>query len=113
MISTYEFSKNVYARIFILGEKLTTLNFCNADFCQQSLSFDNLPPNTCQSSTLLYLNISVANFDDGLTLLDGRLPQLSTFHLIIRHIDQSSLSIDNTVNIYERNIFELCFLYSR
>ncbi len=79
-------------------------------------SFHNLPTSTCHSSTLFYLNISVSTFDDFLTLLDGHLPQLSNFRFIIRHIDQSSLSIDNTVSTFnncfdkEKNIFELCFL---
>jgi hypothetical protein len=79
-ISTYKLSKNVYARIFTLAEKLIKLDFSHFNFSQPSLSFQN-------------------------SLLDGLLPQLSNFHVIIRHIDQSSLSIDNTVSTFN-NYFD-------
>ncbi len=118
MVSAFELSKNVYARIFALGEKLMTLDFHDSEVCQPSLSFHDLPTNTCHSSTLLCLNISVSTFDDCLTLLDGRLPQLSNFRVIIRNIDQSSLSIDNTVStliivLIKKTIFLNCVFYYR
>jgi hypothetical protein len=103
MISTYEFNKNVYARIFALDEKLTNLTFDTIHFCQPSLSFNNLLPNTCHSSTLVYLNITVSTLDDCLTLLDGRLPELSSFHVVICQIDQSL--IDNTVKIFKKYFY--------
>ncbi len=93
-------SKNVYAKIFALGEKLTTLDFVQCDFYQHSLSLNSLPLITCHSSTIHELNITTLTLDDCLALLDGRLCQLSTFNVTIRHIDYSSLIIDNTVKHY-------------
>ena len=108
MTSTHEFSKNVCVRIFALGEKLKTLDFRDFEFPERSLSFDNLPLSACHSSTLLVLNISVSTFDDCLTLLDGRLPQMSTFNVIIRNINKSLLSIDHPVNTSD-----ICLDYKR
>jgi hypothetical protein len=63
------------------------------------LSLCTLPRTTFFSSTLVILYANVANFDDCLCLLDGRLTQLTEFIVDIKSIDTSSLDIDNTVII--------------
>jgi hypothetical protein len=88
------------ARIFALCKNLIRFDFnrYNDNKCAR-LSLCSLPTTTCFSSTLVILYANVANFDDCLCLLDGRLTQLIEFIVDIKSIDTSSLDIDNTVNI--------------
>jgi hypothetical protein len=104
-ILTIDLNKDIYAKIFALGEKLTNLDFDDSSLYEYPLSLHSLPANSCHSSTLLNLTITVSTFDDCLVLLDGRLCHLSTFNVTICHIDNSSLTIDNTVKYYSNNCF--------
>ncbi|CAF4076011.1 unnamed protein product [Rotaria sordida] len=106
-ISTIDLSKNVYAKIFALVKKLTTLIFGNSTLYQCPLSLHNIPSNMCHSSILLILSITVSTFDEYLALLDGRLSQLSTFIVAICHIDHSSLLIGNTMILPNLKVFSL------
>jgi hypothetical protein len=89
------------ATIFALCRNLIHLDFNRYNHNGYArLSLCTLPTTTCFSSTLTILHANVANFDDCLCLLDGRLIQLTEFIVDIQRIDTSSLDIDNTVNIY-------------
>lgn len=54
----------------------------------------------CQSLNLNYLNVQLANFDDCLDLLDGRIDQLQTLIVQIYSIDSWKSIPLNKVNIY-------------
>ncbi|CAM4808853.1 unnamed protein product [Rotaria magnacalcarata] len=93
-ITQKEYTKDVYAVIFTFFEKLKHLSIVSASTNDYpSLSLYISPPLTFSSSTLTKLCINVNNFDDCLTLLDGRFKQLTTFIVQINYIyDQISRS---------------------
>ncbi len=96
---TKNYTRNVYARILDFFKNLKRLSINQAFISSHRvLSLHDLPSNTFFSSTLTHLCINVANFDDCLYLLDGRLKQLTT--LIVRAfamVNYSSIA-QNMVN---------------
>jgi hypothetical protein len=50
------------------------------------LFFNDPPPPTFRSSTLLKLNVRLQCFEDCLSLLDGRFDQLHTLYVNLTHI---------------------------
>jgi len=85
------------ARIFALCTKLIELNAGGIGI-HAKLSIYNRLPNTCLSSNLFVLSITVTSFDDCLCLLDGRLNKLVSFSVKIYFIDDTPSMVDNTVN---------------
>ncbi|CAF3079648.1 unnamed protein product [Rotaria socialis] len=79
-ISVKTYAKNVYIHLFTFFKNLTHLSIVglSRDQCQP-LSLSDLPSTTFSSSTLTKLCISLNTLQDCLSLLDGRLKQLSTF----------------------------------
>jgi hypothetical protein len=78
---------NVYEHIIVLFENLKRLSIVESSVNgNPPLLLYYLQPTTCFSSTLTVLCISLFSFDDCLTLLDGRLQQLITFIVNVRHI---------------------------
>jgi hypothetical protein len=71
------------------------------------LSLRGLSSTTCFSSTLTKLCITLLSFEDCLSLLDGRLKQLSTF-IVISQVVGYSLTVNNSVSyIVFYQIFEV------
>jgi len=98
--SLMELFTEACARIIDLCQNLMYLDVNRSSHNDSArLSICNLPRTTFFSSTLVILYANVANFDDCLCLLDGRLTQLTEFIVDIKSIDTSSLDIDNTVII--------------
>ena len=78
---------------------LRYLNFNINGTDYHRLTFGVSPPNVL-SSILLELHVIVDSFEDCLYLLDGRFPQLHTFHMKISEISSNTLTINNKVNYF-------------
>ena len=87
-IAPEEYTKNVYAIIFVFFENLKHLSIVSSSTnVYPPWSLYSLPPMTCSSSTLTKLCIDVPYFFHLLPLLDGRLKQLTTLIVRIGHIN--------------------------
>ncbi|CAF2757379.1 unnamed protein product [Rotaria sp. Silwood2] len=86
---------NMFALTLSISKCLIDLTFTE----RTKVSFSNLPSTSCVSSTVTELKITVSTFDDCLYLLDGRLQHLSILIIHIIEISDSSLNIDNTINL--------------
>jgi len=90
---------HVYASIFAMLTSLTHLDFFTSDdSLYKPPRLSDFPSTTCNSSSIVYLRVRVNTLDDCLCLLDGRLSQLHTFIVKIDETENSSITIDNTVN---------------
>lgn len=75
-----DYNKNIYANILTVFENLKHLSIIPSSIQRYPpLSLHHLSSNTFFSLILTKLCINLATFDDCLSLLDGRLKQLSTF----------------------------------
>jgi len=73
-LTTY--TVNVYVHIILLFQNLKHFTIVPSSMNEYPpLSVSNLPPTTYFSSTLTVLCINVCDFDDCLSVLDGRLKQ--------------------------------------
>ncbi len=82
------YTSDVYAHILPLFKNLKHLTIVSSSLNEYPpLSVFALPATTYYSSTLTLFCINVLLFEDCLSLLDGRLKQLSTFIVQIHHID--------------------------
>jgi hypothetical protein len=96
--------RNVFTHILTMFTNLKYLKLGPTLCWYQQLSFNN-SHSSVFSSTLLELHVYVPFFTDCLYLLDGRFPQLHTFHLHINQISSSTLTINNRVNDFVLLIF--------
>jgi hypothetical protein len=90
---------NVFTHILTMFINLEYLQLGPSLDWHQQLSFHISHP-TISSSILLELHVYVASFTDCLYLLDGRFPQLHTFHVKISEISSNTLTINNKVNYF-------------
>jgi hypothetical protein len=88
---------NVFAHVLTMFTNLEYLELGPSSDWHQRLSFDISHP-TVSSSILSELHVYVSSITDCLYLLDGRFPQLHTFHVKIGRIFSSTLTINNEVN---------------
>jgi len=97
-LSYIDLGKNLLMRIFNIF-----LNLIDLDLNQNSIesrlliSIYGLSSMTCYSSNLVNLSISVNTFDDCLCLLDGRLHQLRKLCIVIKKIENSTLTKESLV----------------
>jgi hypothetical protein len=95
------YTRNVYAHILALFRNLKHLTIVSSSLSEYpALLICDLPPTTYFSSTLTVLCIDVFRFEDCLTLLDGRLKQLSTFIVQIHYLFNQRLINRNKVSPY-------------
>ncbi|CAF2800955.1 unnamed protein product [Rotaria sp. Silwood2] len=95
-------STNVFTTIFTMFTNLTDLHFSLKDICRYpQTSLIDLVSTTCYPSNIIYLNVRVRNFNDCLSLLDGRLWKLQTFIVEIDRINTTSMTINNTVKYFK------------
>jgi len=93
------YTANVYAHIIVLFQNLKHLTIVASSINEYPpLLFDALPSTTYFSSTLTVLCINVVGFDDCVSLLDGRLKQLTTFIVQIHDIYGSPSISENAVS---------------
>ncbi|CAF0820594.1 unnamed protein product [Rotaria sordida] len=107
-ITPKEYTKNVYAIIFVFFENLKHLSIVSSsinDYSPLSLYF--LPSMTCSSSTLTKLCINVCDFTDVHALLDGRLKQLTTLIVQVDIISDLILTSYNRVDLSNLKCFSL------
>ncbi|CAF1494428.1 unnamed protein product [Rotaria sordida] len=99
---TEKLCTNIFITIFTLFTNLTHLHFNLNDNCRfVPTSFIDLPFTIRNTTSIVYLNVSVHNFDDCLCLLDGRLSQLHTFIVQVNYIEDTSIIINNTVKYFK------------
>jgi hypothetical protein len=92
LLETY--TTNVYSHVMVLFQNLKHLAIVESSVNEYPpLLLRSLPSATYFSSTLTVLRISVLRFEDCLSLLDGRLKQLTTFAVQIDYICSPSLYI--------------------
>ncbi|CAF1098152.1 unnamed protein product [Rotaria sordida] len=102
-ITQKEYTKNVYANILAFFKNLKHLSIASSsveDYPLSSLCY--LPSMTFSSSTLTKLSINVNDFDDCLSLLDGRLKQLTEFIVQVDYISNwtsTFYSMDDLPNL--------------
>ncbi|CAF3358699.1 unnamed protein product [Rotaria sp. Silwood2] len=107
-ITPKEYTKNIYAIIFIFFENLKHLSIVSSSInYYPPLSLDFLSSMTCSSSTLTKLCINVYNFNDVRALLDGRLKQLTTLIVQVRIISDLILTSHNRVDLSNLKCFSL------
>ena len=100
-IKRTEDEANAFESILSSGKRLIDLSYSEQLSCQRkSIPTLNLISAECMSVTLSKLKIEVNTFDDCLTLLDGRLPSLSTLIIKIYQIQPSLTNRDNRVSTY-------------
>ncbi|CAF1277710.1 unnamed protein product [Rotaria sordida] len=88
-----EILSSIFALILSTCQRLIDLNFCQLFYDRKSpIRIYKFQSTSCTSSTLTKLKVSVANFDDCLYILDGRLKHLSA---LIIHVKKISLSFSN------------------
>ncbi|UJR18070.1 hypothetical protein I4U23_004970 [Adineta vaga] len=76
-LTTIDLGKNILSRILHTFTNLLELDFNENHIEYRSLiSIYGLSSMICSSISLINLNITIKSFDDGLSLLDGRFPQL-------------------------------------
>ena len=95
--SNSELFTDTLIRIFALCKNLIELDVGGTGV-NSLLSMSSQPLHTCFSSSLAYLCVKVANFDDCLCLLDGRLDKLTAFSVKINSIGETRSSVNNTVS---------------
>lgn len=100
-VQMMNYTTNVYARILSLFENLKNFSVVRAciDECPP-LSLHGLPSTTFFSSILTKLSINVYYFEDCLSLLDGRLKQLSTFIVNVDGAENDSSMVFNSVSLH-------------
>jgi hypothetical protein len=99
-VQTMNYTTNVYARILKLFGNLKNLSVVRACIGEcPSLSLDAFPSTTFFSSILTKLSINVCLFEDCLSLLDGRLKQLTTFIVNIGIVENHSM-VFNSVSLH-------------
>jgi len=94
------YTTDIYARTIDFCQNLKHFNVdssCSGMF--PSLSLRGLSSTTFCSSTLTKLCIAVYNLEDCLSLLDGRLKQLSTFIVVIVSVEDHSSIVHNSVSL--------------
>ncbi len=95
----YSTMKYIINHIFSVFKKLTHLIFSESSYQNMiGLSFQ-YPPINFSSSTLLVLNVKVANFDICLYILDGRFNQLHTL-IVESEFIRLSEKVENQVSLY-------------
>jgi hypothetical protein len=98
-LSPIDLGKNLFTRILNIF-----LNLIDLDLHQNRIencvviSVNELPSTLCYSSSLVNLSICVKTFDDCLCLLDGRLFQLQNLSIIIKKIENPTLTTENLVS---------------
>lgn len=110
---------NIYPKIFALFANLNYLRVnTNGKYTFIQSILRDLPPTTCSSSNIVHLHIKMHNFDDCLSLLDGRLSQLRTLILDLDYIRDSFLirhnrarELINTINTVNKSIYFNCSVY--
>jgi hypothetical protein len=103
-----KYTKNVYSIILPFFENLKHLSIAspsNENYPQSIYNYSNfylyeLPSTTFFSSTLTKLCVSVIQFNDCLTLLDGRLKQLTVFIVQVIYINSASITNPDRVSLY-------------
>ena len=90
------YTKNTYINIVNLFKKLKY--FSITDTLYPVLSFNESTSTTFFSSTLTYLCINTSTVHECLYLLDGRLPQLSTFIVKVKYIMRSTSIVHRMVS---------------
>jgi hypothetical protein len=99
--SLKDYTNKVYAHILTYFENLEYLNVIETPIhAYPALLIDSLLSTTFSSLTLTYLCINVANFNDCLYLLDGRLKQLSTLIVKFYRMDTDSSIIHKLVGMF-------------
>jgi len=94
------YTTNVYAHILMFFEHLKYLTIVTSSTNDYPpLSLCDVSSTTFSSSILTQLCINVSSFGDCLSLLDGRLKQLSTFIVKISYITDFSSIVQNTVSL--------------
>ena len=94
------YTTDVYARIVDFCQNLMHFNVISSSGGTfPSLSLRGLSSSTFSSSTLMKLCINVYNFEDCLSLLDGRLKQLSTLIVVIVNVEDHSSIVHNSVSL--------------
>ncbi|CAF3240512.1 unnamed protein product [Rotaria sp. Silwood2] len=118
------YTRDVYAHIMVLFQHLKHLTVVASSINEYPpLSLLRLPPTTYFSSILTVLNINVLEFSDCLSLLDGRLKQLTTFIVqvgyifyypwiphnvdVLQNLKCFSLTSYHVTCHYERSVFPL------
>jgi len=95
------YTTDVYAHILTFFEHLECLTIVASSMNDYPpLSLCDVPSTTFSSSILTQLCINVSSFDDCLSLLDGRLKQLSTLIVRIPYITDCSSIVENTVSLH-------------
>ncbi len=108
MTSLEAYTTNVYAYILTFFEHLKYLTIVASSMNDYPpLSLCGVSSTIFSSSTLIHLCINVSSFDDCLSLLDGRLKQLSTFIVKIPYITDFSTTVQNTVSLWSTLILFL------
>ena len=92
-----ELFSDALIRIFTLCSNLLELDLGGSGV-NSFLSINHRPAETCFSSSLMFLRVKVASFDDCLCLLDGRLEKLSSFCVKVHSISETLSPVDNTVS---------------
>ncbi|UJR12716.1 hypothetical protein I4U23_016890 [Adineta vaga] len=90
--------KNILLPLFHTFTNLLELDFNENDIeYRPFISISGLSSSICSSSTLINLSITIKFFDDCLSLLDGRFPNLQKLSVVIEKITNPSLSIENLI----------------
>lgn len=101
-ITPKEYTKNVYAIIFVFFENLKHLSIVSSSINDYPpLAFYFSSPMTCSSLTLTKLCIGVCDIYDVRALLDGRFEQLTTLIVQARIISDLILPSHNRVSLCE------------
>jgi hypothetical protein len=101
--SSEDFLALMFINVLTIFSNLHYLDFDPFDGVDlQQLSFNRRTP-TFSSSTLTELRITVADFDDCLDLLDGRLSQLRTLYVNITFVSPRSSMNKKKVGYFRRS----------
>jgi hypothetical protein len=99
-LTTLYVGEILLSHVFKTFTNLLELDLNGSDIEHRPLiSLHGLSPTMCHSTTLVCLRLSVPNFDDCLTALDGRFLPLRQLSVIISKISSPSLSIPKWVRI--------------
>jgi hypothetical protein len=107
------YTTDIYARILDFCQNLKHFNVVSSSGGTfPSLSLRGLSSTTFCSSTLTKLCITVYNLEDCLSLLDGRLKQLSTFIVVIANVEDHSSIVHNSLSLwYSIYLLEWRYIY--
>lgn len=93
------YTTNVYAHMLAFFENLKHLSIVRSSTNDYPpLSLSDVSSTTFSSAILTQLCVNISNFDDCLSLLDGRLEQLSSLIVKIPYITSFSSIVQNTVS---------------